>query len=82
MKRISLRLSAGLMAGFWTFYALAVSPVSVASTAWHDGRFHIDVPGVLHRSDIFLAGVPTPMPAKLCLWGMAASELRCGLRVG
>jgi alpha-L-fucosidase 2 len=54
MKRISLRLSVGLMAGFWTFYALAALPLSASSTAWHDGRFHIDVPGVLHRSDIFL----------------------------
>jgi len=54
MKRISLRLSAGLMAGFSTFYAPAAPPLSASSTAWHDGRFHIDAPGVLHRSDIFL----------------------------
>ena len=42
------------MAGFWAFYALAAPPLSASSTAWYDGRFHIDVPGVLHRSDIFL----------------------------
>ena len=51
MKAISLRLSAGLMAGLCAFHAIAAPPTS---TAWYDGRFHIDVPGVLHRSDIFL----------------------------
>ncbi|HSY03431.1 MAG TPA: DUF5703 domain-containing protein, partial [Acidobacteriaceae bacterium] len=52
MRPISLRLLAGLQTGLWIFHALAAAPPS--STAWHDGRFHIDVPGVLHRSDIFL----------------------------
>ena len=54
MRATSLRLSAGLMAGLCAFQALAAPPPSAASTAWYEGRFHIDAPGVLHRSDIFL----------------------------
>jgi hypothetical protein len=47
-------MSVWLLAGFCNFCALAASPPSASSTAWHDGRFQIDVPGVLHRSDIVL----------------------------
>ncbi|MGA8531501.1 MAG: glycoside hydrolase [Acidobacteriaceae bacterium] len=54
MRTTSFRLSAGLLAGLCTFHALGASTSPAASTAWHDGSFHIDVPGVLHRSDIFL----------------------------
>lgn len=54
MRRISLRLLVGLMAGFSTVFAFAASSLPATSTAWHGGSFHIDVPGVLHRSDIFL----------------------------
>jgi Glycosyl hydrolase family 95 catalytic domain len=54
MRTTSFRLSAGLLAGLCTFHALAAPTSPAASTAWHDGSFHIDVPGVLHRSDIFL----------------------------
>ena len=63
MRGTSLRLSAGLMAGLCAFCALAVPPLSASSTAWHDGRFHIDVAGVLHRSDIFL-GRPNADPSE------------------
>jgi hypothetical protein len=54
------------MAGFWTFYALAVPPLPASSTAWQDGSFHIDVPGVLHRSDIFLGLSQHPGPQGRC----------------
>jgi alpha-L-fucosidase 2 len=54
MRTTSFRLSAGLLAGLCTFHALGASTSPAASTAWHDGSFHIDVPGVLHRSDIVL----------------------------
>src|ERR1700722_11455920 len=77
MKRISLRLSVGLMAGFWTFYALAALPLSASSTAWHDGRFHIDVPGVLHRSDIFLGRPNTDVSE-----AMPLGNVRLGGAVG
>jgi len=59
MKTMSFRWSAGLLAGICAFHALAAPPPSAASTAWHDGSFHIDVPGVLHRSDIFLGRANT-----------------------
>lgn len=50
-----LRVVAGILVVF------SAGALSAASTAWQDGRFHIDVPGVLHRSDIFL-GRPNAQP--------------------
>jgi hypothetical protein len=34
--------------------ALAQSAALGSTTAWHDGRFHVDVAGVIGRSDIVL----------------------------
>jgi len=42
------RLVAGILVAF------TAGTLSAASTAWQNGRFNIDVAGVLHRSDIFL----------------------------
>lgn len=64
------------MAGVWTLYAPAVPPLPASSTAWQDGSYHIDVPGVLHRSDIFL-GRPNTHASEAMPLGMAAWELRC-----
>jgi hypothetical protein len=50
---------AGVLAWTWTFTTVAAARPSASSTAWHDGRFHIDVAGVLHRSDIFLGRANT-----------------------
>jgi alpha-L-fucosidase 2 len=47
-------MTAGLIVGLCAFHAMAVPPPVASSTAWRDGRFQVDVPGVLHRSDIFL----------------------------
>jgi alpha-L-fucosidase 2 len=54
MRTACLRLSGGLLGALWVLHALVAPPPSAPSTAWHDGGFHIDVPSVLHRSDIFL----------------------------
>jgi alpha-L-fucosidase 2 len=54
MRTMSIRLSAGMLAGLCAFHALAAPPPSTPSTGWHDGCFHINVAGVLHRSNIFL----------------------------
>lgn len=51
MRTISFRFSAGRLAALCALRALAAAP---ATTAWHDGNFHIDAAGVLHRSDNFL----------------------------
>jgi hypothetical protein len=53
----------------------------VRSTAWKDGRFHVDVAGVVRRSDIVLAGRMWK-PDGRCLWEMDGSELPCGQRMG
>jgi hypothetical protein len=42
-----------LAAGF--LVALGAGDLSATSTAWQNGRFRLDVPGVPHRSDIFLS---------------------------
>ncbi|WP_043181387.1 glycosyl hydrolase family 95 catalytic domain-containing protein [Streptomyces sp. NRRL F-5123] len=34
--------------------APAASASTTATTAWHDGSFHVDVPGVVHSSDVVL----------------------------
>lgn len=52
-----LRVVAGILVVF------SAGALSATSTAWQDGRFHIDVPGVLHRSDIFL-GRPNTQPGE------------------
>jgi alpha-L-fucosidase 2 len=54
MRAASLRITAVLIAGLCAFQSMAAPQPVASSTAWHDGRFHVDVPGVLHRSDIFL----------------------------
>lgn len=86
MTGTSLRLSAGLLAGLWVVHALAAPPPSASSTAWHDGRFHIDVPGVLHRSDIFPSGMaslvcpPMRRPAGESNIQVRDSSMRNGMR--
>src|ERR1700723_1866486 len=54
MRTACLRFAGGLLGALWVLHALVAPPPSAPSTAWHDGGFHIDVPSVLHRSDIFL----------------------------
>ena len=63
MRAASLRLAAGLMASLCTLHALAAPPSSSPSTAWQNGSFRIDVPGVMHRSDIVL-GRPNADPSE------------------
>ena len=52
------RLSSALyvLLAFATFTAVvrAQSTATESTTAWHDGKFHVDVPGVLSRSTIVL----------------------------
>jgi hypothetical protein len=54
--------------------ALGAGDLSATSTAWQNGRFRLDVPGVPHRSDIFLSRPPT-----LRLQKRWPSPWRCGL---
>jgi alpha-L-fucosidase 2 len=43
-----------LLCATFTAGALAQSPATDSTTAWHDGKFHVDVAGVLGRSSIIL----------------------------
>jgi len=38
-----------------SFGAAVAAAAAAQSTAWHEGRFHVDVPAVIGRSDIILA---------------------------
>ncbi len=64
-----MKKSLVLIAGVFLFCAgiarnsFAQSAESVVTTAWHDGHFQVDVPGVLGRSDVVL-GKPNLDPAE------------------
>jgi hypothetical protein len=46
---------AGLLCAVFFATAAAQTALPNATTAWKDGRFHVDVAGVISRSDIVLA---------------------------
>jgi hypothetical protein len=52
-----MNIAAKLCLAAGCLFALSAADLSATSTAWQNGRFHVDVPGVVHRSDIFL-GLP------------------------
>ncbi|MGA7316697.1 MAG: hypothetical protein WBX22_22320 [Silvibacterium sp.] len=54
-----------LAAGF--LVSLGAGDLSATSTAWQNGRFHLDVPGVLHRSDILLSRLNTQAAEAMAL---------------
>ena len=59
----------------------AVSAASNGTTAWHDGEFHIDVAGVIGRSDIVLGRANVDAGEALPL-GNGGLGVRCGRRTG
>ena len=53
-RSVSVMLLAYVMGVALIGQAPAASASTTATTAWHDGSFHVDVPGVVHSSDVVL----------------------------